>query len=108
MREGILIIGIGCVVVMGILLLMVYLIDLLVWIDERLKARVERAKAKRDAEPARLSAEVVAIGLALHQFLEEREMEIELTILERPRYSGWTSSGRLDIMAARQRIVSRR
>jgi hypothetical protein len=61
------------------------------------------------AEASRPAAEVVvAIGLALHQFFEEQERARELAVLERPRYSGWTASGRLEIMAARERLQWRK
>lgn len=106
MSQGLIIISVGVVVVMGILVLLVGLIEALVRLDYYFKARARMKKARLEDHPSRMPAEVVvAIGMALHQFQEEREQE--LAVLDRPRYSGWTSSGRLDIMAARQRITFR-
>lgn len=107
MTEGLIVISVGCVVVMGILLLMVVLIEMMVRLDHYFTARAKLAKAQSGEETSRIHPEVfAAIGMALHQFKEEQE--IELAVLDRPRYSGWTSSGRLDIMASGQRLTFRR
>jgi Na+-transporting methylmalonyl-CoA/oxaloacetate decarboxylase gamma subunit len=97
-------VSIGMVVVMGILSLMVFLIEVMVRWDHYVAARSKLAEEEKGEEATRVHAEVfAAIGLALHQLQEEQK--IELAVLDRPRYSGWASSGRLDIMAAGQRLT---
>ena len=106
MAEALVIVGIGLVVVMGILSLMVFLIEAMVRLDHYFAARAKLAEEKRGEETTRIHAEVfAAIGMALHQLQEEQK--IELAVLDRPRYSGWASSGRLEIMASGQRVTFR-
>jgi Na+-transporting methylmalonyl-CoA/oxaloacetate decarboxylase gamma subunit len=107
MAEALAIVGIGFVVVMGILSLMVCLIEVMVRGDHYFAARAKLAEGKGGEENTRVPPEAfAAIGLALHQLQEEQE--IELAVLDRPHYSGWASSGRLEIMASGQRVTFRK
>ena len=104
MAEALVVVSIGLVVVMVILALMAFLVEVMVRLDHYFAAGTNRDEKKKGEDHAPVPPEVfAAIGMALHQLQEEQA--IELAVLERPRNSGWASSGRLDIMASGQRVT---
>jgi len=113
MSQGILIIATGVVTVLAILAVLMLSVELVVLYDERMrkrrKAREKKHKEREEAEdPRRVSSEIVAaIGMALHQYLEEQRMAVGLAKVEDGGSSSWTASGRLEIMAGNSRVITR-
>ena len=118
MAEGLTVIAAGLVVVLCIMLSMFIFIEVLLKLDEALKNRAERASAPPaakhaespagDAEASRKRDEVIAaIGLALQKHSAAGAMRrVAADTSSGP--TPWASSGRLGIMAERQRLTSRR
>ena len=118
MAEGLTVIAAGLIVVLCIMLSMFIFIEVLLKFDQVLKNRAERASAppaEKPAEPATGDAEVsrkrdeviAAIGLALQKHgAAAATRRVAAGTGSGP--TPWASSGRLGIMAERQRVTGRR
>jgi Na+-transporting methylmalonyl-CoA/oxaloacetate decarboxylase gamma subunit len=119
MAEGLTVIAAGLVVVLCIMLSMFVFIEVILKFDQVLKNRAERASSRQQAKHAEGAAEanpeasgkgdevIAAIGLALQKHFAAGALRNSATSTG----SGptpWASSGRLGIMAERQRLTSRR
>jgi len=111
----------GLLVVMGLLALLALCVEFMVWMEnkrnERVKAQEEMAavpKAGQEAAPVSEGAEdfsteiTAAIGLALHQHLSSQRLAMGIGAgSSQSGFVSWASSGRIEIMNARQRVTSR-
>ncbi len=119
MTEGLMVIAAGLLVVLCIMLSMFVFIEVILKFDQVLTGRAERASLLSDAarvdpappmdsEASRNGDEVIAaIGLALQHHLAGSALRDTATSTG----SGptpWASSGRLRIMAERQRVTGHR
>jgi len=119
MAEGLTVIAAGLMVVLCIMLSMFVFIEVILKFDQVLRNRAERASASpgekhadpdpaADSDASRKGDEVIAaIGLALQKHFAAGALRSAAT----PTGSGptpWASSGRLEIMAERQRVTSHR
>ena len=116
MAEGFTVIAAGLIVVLCIMLSMFVFIEVILKFDKLLRNRAERASSRQQAKQAaaadpeafRKGDEVIAaIGLALQKHFAAGALRNPATSTG----SGptpWASSGRLGIMAERQRVTSRR
>jgi hypothetical protein len=117
MSDGLTVIAAGLMVVLCIMASMFIFIEVLLTFDNILKRRAERASAPAeatqlaaapDAEASRKKDEVIAaIGLALQRHLAGAGLRSAATKTG-PGPTPWASSGRMGIMAERQRVTSRR
>ena len=115
MAEGLTVIAAGLVVVLCIMVSMFVFIEVILKFDQVLRGRAERASSRQQAKQAEVDPEasqkgdevIAAIGLALQK-------HFAAGISRNPATSTgsgptpWASSGRLGIMAERQRLTSRR
>jgi hypothetical protein len=118
MTEGLTVIAAGLVVVLCIMASMFVLIEAILKLDKVLLDRAERAAARREArEAARAEdqeaspggdAVIAAIGLALQQHMARRVAPRSAAADTGAGPTPWAASGRLGIMAERQRVTSRR
>ena len=116
MAEGLTVIAAGLVVVLCIMVSMFVFIEVILKFDKLLRNRAERASSRQqakqaaaaDPEASRKGDEVIAaIGLALQKHFAAGALRSSAASTG----SGptpWASSGRLEIMAERQRVTSRR
>ncbi len=118
MAEGLTVIAAGLMVVFCIMLSMFVFIEVLLKLDQVLQNRAERASvppAAKHAEPAAGDAgasqkrdEVIAaIGLALQKHSAAGAFR-RVSAGTGSGPTPWASSGRLGIMAERQRVTGRR
>jgi hypothetical protein len=118
MTEGLTVIAAGLLVVLCIMASMFIFIEVLLKFDKILKNRAELASAPpaerpaaaaaRDAETSRKGDEVIAaIGLALQKHSAAAAMR-RVAAGTGSGPTPWASSGRLGIMADRQRVTGRR
>ena len=118
MAEGLTVIAAGLIVVLCIMLSMFIFIEVLLKFDEIVKNRAERATPPPAEKPAAAAAEVAetsrkgdeviaAIGLALQKHGAAAAMR-RVAAGTGSGPTPWASSGRLGIMAERQRLTSRR
>ncbi|MCP4623563.1 MAG: OadG family protein, partial [bacterium] len=110
----------GLVVVMSLLILLALSVEFISWFDNVLKAR-EQAKAAseeavsatHEATPAEevkadYSGETAtAIALALHQHFTARRRSMAAGAGRQRGMVSWATSGRLEIMTARQSVPGR-
>ena len=119
MAEGLTVIAAGLVVVLCIMVSMFVFIEVILKFDQVLRGRAERASSRQQAKQAEMAAEVdpeasrkgdeaiAAIGLALQKhFAAGASRNPASSTGSGP--TPWASSGRLGIMAERQRLTSRR
>jgi hypothetical protein len=117
MSDGLTVIAAGLIVVLCIMASMLILIEVILKLDQMLKRRAERGSGpaqEAQATPApdpgasRKKDEVIAaIGLALQRHLAGAGLRSAATQAG-PGPTPWASSGRLGIMAGRQRVTSHR
>jgi ABC-type protease/lipase transport system fused ATPase/permease subunit len=120
MAEGLTVIAAGLLVVLCIILAMFAFIEVILKLDQVLRNRTERARAREEAranqaastpevEASARQAEVTAaIGLALHLHLSRGVAMRSTAAKTGSGPTTWASSGRLGIMTERQRLTSRR
>ena len=106
---GIVLLTIGVVVVLVLLVILALSIEVIVWYDNKMHSRSKQKEAEQAEEDSiKVAPEVVAaMGMALHEYFEAQCAQMGISALERRRMTTWSSSGRLDIMASRQRVTSR-
>ena len=119
MAEGFTVIAAGLIVVLCIMLSMFVFIEVILKFDKLLRNRAERAISRQQAKQAEVAAAadpeasrkgdevIAAIGLALQKHFAAGALRSSAASTG----SGptpWASSGRLGIMAERQRVTSRR
>jgi hypothetical protein len=117
MAEGLTVIAAGLVVVLCIMLSMFIFIEVILKFDQVLRNRAERASAPAAVEPVeaapdaetsrREDAVIAAIGLALQKHIAAGGHR-KVAAGSESGPSAWASSGRLGIMAERQRVTGRR
>ena len=109
MSQGIVLLAIGMVVLLILLVVLVLSIELIVWYDNKMHARRMLKESEQAAEdPMKVAPEVVAaIGMALHEYFQAQSAQLGISALERRKMTVWSSSGRLDIMSSRQRVIGR-
>jgi hypothetical protein len=119
MTEGLMVIAAGLLVVLCIMLSMFVFIEVILKFDQFLRDRAERASVlsvatraepapPRDSEASRNGDEVIAaIGLALQKHLAAGVLRNTATS-SGSRPTPWASSGRMGIMADRQRVTGHR
>jgi hypothetical protein len=119
MTEGLMVIAAGLLVVLCIMLSMFVFIEVILKFDQVLRDRSERASALSDAtgagsapavdsEASRNGDEVIAaIGLALQKHLAGGVLRSK-TPSTGAGLTPWASSGRMQIMAERQRVTGHR
>jgi len=119
MAEGLTVIAAGLMVVLCIMASMFVFIEVLLKFDQVSKNRAERASAPpaaKHAEPAAGDAEasekrdevIAAIGLALQKHSAAGAFRRVAAAGTGSGPTPWASSGRLGIMAERQRVTGRR
>lgn len=108
LTEGLIYITIGAVVVMFILAMLALFVELIIFVDNRIRAREKSALShESDSDPGRIPVEaVVAIGLGLHQFFIEDAESKALLKMDRPRISTWSASGRFELMSSRLDVTT--
>ena len=119
MAQGLTVIAAGLAVVLCIMASMLVFIEVILRLDQSLKNRSERvdaspaaesvgAKTAADADASRKKHEVIAaIGLALQKHTAAGALR-KTTAGIAPGSTAWASSGRLGLMAERQRVTGRR
>jgi len=108
LSDGLVLITIGVVVVLCILMILGLSVEGIVWFDNFMRTRQKLRQEAREPDPDKtLPDEVAAIGLALHQYYLEQIVDPGLQKIEKKRSTVWSSSGRLEIMAARGRLTGR-
>jgi hypothetical protein len=110
MSQGLIYISTGVLVVLVILVSLVLSVELIVRYDNfmRDRARRRKAEAKKEPDPSKVPAEVVAaIGMGLHQYFLEQSAPGPALVVDRRKTSAWSASGRADIMAERRSVTGR-
>ncbi len=114
LSEGILLIATGVVVVLVLLVLMALLVRTINLVDDFFVARKEKRAAKKASfstaagqDQNEVSPEVVAaVSLALQDHLQSG-LITSVPLLSGQGSHAWNASGRMEIMAANQRVTNR-